>query len=158
VKTLYWWLILVAITIAYPLFLGDMSPYQSTVLVLIGIYIILAMSLDLLVGYAGQISLGHAAFFAIGAYTSGILCAHYAAEPIVALLFGMCFSGAISWVIGWSVLSLRGYYLAMATLGLTVITHTLIVGLQSLTGGASGLADIPSFRLAGFDFTNHVHY
>ncbi|MDZ7696318.1 MAG: branched-chain amino acid ABC transporter permease [Deltaproteobacteria bacterium] len=157
-KTLYWWLILLAVTIAYPLLLGGMSPYQSTVLILIGIYVILAMSLDLLVGYSGQISLGHAAFFAIGAYTSGILCARYAAEPIVALFLGMCFSGAISWIIGWSVLSLRGYYLAMATLGLTVITHTLIVGLQSLTGGASGLADIPSFRLAGFEFTNHVHY
>ena len=59
-----------------------MSAYKSGVLIFVGIYIILAVSLDLLMGFAGQISVGHAAFFAIGAYVSGILTAKYGAPPV----------------------------------------------------------------------------
>ena len=65
----------------YPPTLGGMSAYKSGILIFVGIYIILAVSLDLLMGFAGQISVGHAAFFAIGAYVSGILTA--STEPLL---------------------------------------------------------------------------
>jgi len=153
-----WWIILLLFIALYPPTLGGMSAYKSGILIFVGIYIILAVSLDLLMGFAGQISVGHAAFFAIGAYVSGILTVKYGASPLVALIAGMALSGAVAWAVGRPVLALKEYYLAMATLALNEIIVTLIIGLQWLTGGASGLRDVPSFSVPGFSFDNHVHY
>jgi branched-chain amino acid transport system permease protein len=152
-----WLLFFLAIAL-YPITLGGMSPYKSGILIFIGIYIILAVSLDLLMGYAGQISVGHAAFFAIGAYVSGILTVNWGIPPLPALLAGLVLSAAVAWAVGRPVLALKEYYLAMATLALNEIIVTLIIGLQSLTGGASGLRDIPAFSLFGFSFDNPIHY
>jgi branched-chain amino acid transport system permease protein len=88
---------------------------------------------------------------------SGVLTVKCGVSPSVALLAGMVLSGAVAWAVGRSVLDLKEYYLAMATLALNEIVVTLIVGLQSVTGGASGLRDVPSFSLLGFSFENHVH-
>ncbi len=154
----FWWIILVLFIALYPPTLGGMSAYKSGVLIFVGIYIILAVSLDLLMGFAGQISVGHAAFFAIGAYVSGILTAKYGAPPLVGLIGGMALSGVVAWAVGRPVLALKEYYLAMATLALNEIIVTLIIGLQWLTGGASGLRDVPAFSVPGFSFDNHVHY
>ena len=154
----FWWVLILLFIALYPPTLGGMSPYKSGILVFVGIYIILAVSLDLLMGYAGQISVGHAAFFAIGAYVSGILTARYGVPPVVALIGGMVLSAAVAWATGRPVMALKEYYLAMATLALNEIVVTLIIGLQWLTGGASGLRDIPAFSLFGFSFDNHIHY
>jgi branched-chain amino acid transport system permease protein len=154
----FWWVLILLFIALYPPTLGGMSPYKSGILVFVGIYIILAVSLDLLMGYAGQISVGHAAFFAIGAYVSGILTARYGVPPAVALIGGMVLSAGVAWAMGRPVLALKEYYLAMATLALNEIVVTLIIGLQWLTGGASGLRDIPAFSLFGFSFDNHIHY
>ncbi|HUJ88875.1 MAG TPA: branched-chain amino acid ABC transporter permease [Syntrophorhabdales bacterium] len=153
-----WWIILLLFIALYPPTLGGMSAYKSGIMIFVGIYIILAVSLDLLMGFAGQISVGHAAFFAIGAYVSGILTVKYGASPLVALIAGMALSGAVAWAVGRPLLALKEYYLAMATLALNEIIVTLIIGLQWLTGGASGLRDVPSFSVPGFSFDNHVHY
>ena len=152
------WAIMLALIALYPPTLGGMSPYRSGVLIFVGIYIILAVSLDLLMGYAGQISVGHAAFFAIGAYVSGILTAKYGAPPALAMIAGMALSAAVAWGVGRPVLALKEYYLAMATLALNEIIVTLIIGLQWLTGGASGLRDVPPFSIFGFSFDNQIHY
>jgi branched-chain amino acid transport system permease protein len=154
----FWWIIVLLFIALYPPTLGGMSAYKSGILIFVGIYIILAVSLDLLIGFAGQISVGHAAFFAIGAYVSGILTAKYGASPVVALIAGMALSGAVAWAVGRPVLALKEYYLAMATLALNEIVVTLIIGLQWLTGGASGLRDVPAFSVPGFTFDNHIHY
>lgn len=154
----FWWIIVLACIALYPPTLGGMSAYKSGILIFVGIYIILAVSLDLLIGFAGQISVGHAAFFAIGAYVSGILTATYGASPLMALIAGMALSGAVAWGVGRPVLALKEYYLAMATLALNEIVVTLIIGLQWLTGGASGLRDVPAFSVPGFAFDNHIHY
>jgi len=156
-KNLFIGLILLAIALCPPT-LGRISPYNNTVLILVGIYIILAVSLDLLVGVAGQISVGHAAFFAIGAYTSGILTAKCEIPPLVALVCGLVLSGLVAWAIGGAVLKLKGYYLAMATLGLNAIVVKLITGFSSLTGGASGLMGIPPFNIFGISLEDHSHY
>jgi branched-chain amino acid transport system permease protein len=154
----FWWIIVLLFIVLYPPTFGGMSAYKSGILIFVGIYIILAVSLDLLIGFAGQISVGHAAFFAIGAYVSGILTAKYGASPVVALIAGMALSGAVAWAVGRPVLALKEYYLAMATLALNEIVVTLIIGLQWLTGGASGLRDVPAFSVPGFTFDNHIHY
>lgn len=154
----FWWIPVLLFIALYPPTLGSMSSYKCGILIFIGIYIILAVSLDLLMGYAGQISVGHAAFFAIGAYASGIMTARYGVAPVLAMVAGMTLSAAVAWGMGRPVLALKEYYLAMATLALNEIVVTLIVGLQEFTGGASGLRDIPSFSIAGLTFANHVSY
>jgi len=153
-----WWVLIIACVALFPMTLGGMSPYRCGILVLAGIYVILAVSLDLLMGYTGQISVGHAAFFAIGAYVSGILTTSHGAAPLPAMIAGMVLAAAVAWIVGRPLLKLKEYYLAMATLALNVVVVTLIVGLQRLTGGASGLKDIPSFSLLGIGFDNQVRY
>ena len=152
------WLAAVLFIALYPVTLGGMSPYKSGILIFVGIYVILAVSLDLLMGFAGQISVGHAAYFAIGAYVSGILTVKAGVPPLPALLAGLLLSAGVAWASGRPVLALKEYYLAMATLALNEIVVTLIIGFQGLTGGASGLRDIPSFSLFGFGFDNPIHY
>ncbi len=97
--------------------------YYYTLLNFIGIYTLLVVGLNLLLGYAGQISLGHAAFFGLGAYTSGILTATYGVNPWLALVAGLVVSGLAAFLIGIPALKLRGYYLAMATLGFGIIVY-----------------------------------
>jgi branched-chain amino acid transport system permease protein len=156
--TRFWWVIVLLFIALYPPTLGGMSAYKCGILIFVGIYVILAVSLDLLMGYAGQISVGHAAFFAIGAYVSGILTAKYGISPLPAMVAGILLSSGVAWAMGRPVLALKEYYLAMATLALNEIVVTLITGMQSLTGGASGLRDIPPFSLFGFSFASHVTY
>jgi branched-chain amino acid transport system permease protein len=156
-KNVGWFLLLLLIAL-FPVTLGKISPYYNTVLILVGIYVILAVSLDLLIGFAGQISVGHAAFFALGAYTSGILTAKHSISPSVALLGGFFVSGLVAWGIGRAVLRLKGYYLAMATLGLNAVIVKLITGFATVTGGASGLLNIPPFQIFGLTLQDHAYY
>ena len=153
-----WWLIIVALVAVYPLIGGGKTAYWSGILIFAGIYVILAVGLDLLMGYTGQISVGHAAFFAVGAYTSAVLTTKYACPPLLAMFVGALLSGAFAWLIGRPVLALKEYYLAMATLAFNEIVITLIIGFEGLTGGASGLRDIPSFSIFGFVLSNQAHY
>ena len=126
------------------------NEYYFTLLNFIGIHTLLVVGLNLLLGYAGQISLGHAAFFGLGAYTSGILTATYGVNPWLALLAGLAVSGVAAFLIGIPALKLRGYYLAMATLGFGIIVYIILNEADGLTGGPSGLSGIPSLSLAGF--------
>ncbi|MGO9620212.1 MAG: branched-chain amino acid ABC transporter permease [Desulfobaccales bacterium] len=137
---------LVALAIAA----GLANEYYFTLLNFVGIHTLLVVGLNLLLGYAGQISLGHAAFFGLGAYTSGILTATCGVNPWLALLAGLVLSGSAAFLIGVPALKLRGYYLAMATLGFGIIVSIILNQTQALTGGPSGLAGIPPLTLAGF--------
>ncbi len=124
--------------------------YYYTLFNQIGINVILVVGLNLLIGYAGQISLGHAAFFGLGAYTSGILTATYQTNPWLALAAGLVLSGVVAVSLGVPALKLKGYYLAMASLGFGIIVFILFQEMSSLTGGPSGLIGISSLRLAGY--------
>jgi len=126
------------------------NSYDLTLINIIGIHAILVVGLNLLLGYAGQISLGHAAFFGLGAYTSGILTATYGLNPWLALPVGLLVAGAAAFLIGVPALKLKGYYLAMATLGFGIIVYITLKQAQGLTGGPSGLSGIPPLSLAGF--------
>jgi branched-chain amino acid transport system permease protein len=126
--------------------------YYFTLLNLIGLNVIVVLGLNLLMGYAGQISLGHAAFYGLGAYTSGILTATFKVDPLLALLAGLILSGLVAVLVGIPALRLRGFYLAMATLGFGIIVAIVFQQMDWLTGGPSGLMGIPSFRLPGVHF------
>ena len=118
--------------------------------VLFLIYLILVASLNLLMGYAGQISMAHAAFFGLGAYASGILSAKFAVSPWLGLLAAVGVSGMSALIVGWPSLRLRGHYLAMATLGFNAIVSVLFVELYAITGGPEGLSNVPGLSIAGF--------
>jgi branched-chain amino acid transport system permease protein len=134
------------------------SQYIFTILILIGIYSIVSIGLCLLIGYAGQISLGHAAFFGIGAYTSGILTVNYQISPWIAIVIGMVATFFIAYVIGIPILKLKGHFLALATLGINIIFFIIILGLNEWTGGAAGLIGIPNLSLFGISLTDKVYF
>jgi branched-chain amino acid transport system permease protein len=123
------------------------------IMVLAGIYACVTIGLNLLVGYAGQISLGHAAFFGVGAYTTAILCTRISWFPTwLGIILGGVLAGIVGWLVGVPVLKLKGHYLAMATLGLGEIAFILFVQLEGLTGGTVGILDIPTLSILGIEF------
>ncbi len=123
--------------------------YYLNVMIFIGIHTLLVVGLNLLMGYAGQISLGHAAFFGLGAYTSGILTATYQVSPWPAMLAAIALTVAVALLVGVPALKLTGYYLAMATLGFGIIVHICFKEIVGLTGGPSGLVGIPTLKIGG---------
>jgi branched-chain amino acid transport system permease protein len=136
---------------------GTIGHYLD-VMIFVGIYSLITMGLSLLMGYAGQISLGHAAFFGLGAYTSGILCTKLSMSPWLAMVAGVGLTALIAYIVGVPSLKLKGHYLAMATLGFGVIVNIFFNEEVDLTGGPSGFSDIPGLTAFGFSLDNDLHY
>jgi len=131
----FWYGLLAAVLLSAPWWASE---YMMTQLHFIGIYSIAGLGLMLLVGFTGQISLGHAAFLAVGAYTETLLQAagwpFWLTLPCAALL-----SAAVGIIVGLPALRLKGIYLAIATLAFGVIVEEILARWESLTGGNSGL-------------------
>ncbi|MGH3384321.1 MAG: ABC transporter permease subunit [Nocardioidaceae bacterium] len=106
------------------------------------IYSIAAIGLTLLMGLAGQVSLGQASFFAIGAYTQAILVTRYAWSGLLAAVVAVLLAALAAFVLGLALLRLRGHYLALATLGLGIII-TVVATESDFTGGTSGIFGVP---------------
>jgi branched-chain amino acid transport system permease protein len=128
-----------------PVFLQN--NYHLMVLNVSALNILVVLGLNLLMGYAGQISLGHAAFFGLGAYLSGILTTTYGFPTWPTMLLGMIVTGIVALAIGIPTLKLEGHYLVMATLGFNVIVYIVMIQLETVTGGPSGFAGIPRLAL-----------
>ncbi len=130
---------------ALPLVLrGD---YQRNIATAIGINTIVVLGLNLLMGYAGQVSLGQAAFVGLGAYASGILTTKLGLSPWLAMLAGVSLGAMIGAIVGVPLLKLRGHYLAMGTLGFGMIANIVMVQWESLTDGTVGIMSIPPLAL-----------
>jgi branched-chain amino acid transport system permease protein len=125
------------------------NDYFYDVAILVAMNAIVCVGLNLLIGYTGQISLGHAGFFALGAYGSGILAARYGWPAWASMPAAIVAVGALAFAVGRPTLRLKGHYLAMATLGLGVIVSIVLVTEDGLTGGPDGMA-VPPLELAGF--------
>lgn len=141
-------LILVAMLLALPLALPN--TYYFDIANRMAINAVLALGLNLLIGFAGQISLGHAGFFGVGAYASAVLTTHFGWTPIAALLAGGLLAGLLAAAIAPPIFRLRGHYLAMATLGLGVILAIVFKNEAQLTGGPDGMS-VPPFSMFGFE-------
>jgi len=111
------------------------------------INLVLVVGLALLFGYAGQISLGQAGFYGIGAYMAAILSTRMELPPFIGLIAAIIVPAAVGYVIGRPVLRLRGYYLAMVTAALGLILHTIFVEWVDVTGGYSGITGIPALSI-----------
>ena len=145
---------LAVIIIILPLFVE--SKYYFIVLNVIGLNTIVVVGLNLLIGFAGQISLGHAAFYGLGSYFSGILTVNYGFPLWPAMLVGMLATGAVAYLIEYPSLKLRGHYLVMATLGFGIIINILMGELEHFTGGHDGLMGIPPLTMGGLTFDNDL--
>lgn len=130
-----------------PLVVG--SGFYLNVLNFIALYSMVAIGLSLLVGYCGQLSISHSAFFAIGAYASAILSTRAGLPAAAAVIVSQCITPVLAWGIGVVVLRLGGHYLAIATLSFTIIVEILIKEMTPLTGGLQGLSSIPPITLGG---------
>ena len=121
---------------------GVIGSFWKLNILIIGVNIIMAASLNLINGYTGQFSLGHAGFMAVGAYVSVVLTANLHVPFLVALLAGGAAAGALGCLIGLPTLRLSGDYLAIATLGLSEIIRIVLMNIQYV-GGAAGFSGIP---------------
>ncbi len=115
-----------------------------------GVLFIALLGLDVLMGYCGQVSLGHAAFVATGAYTTAICCTRFSLPPLVAATAGLAVSLASATVVSLVTVRLRGNYMALATMAFGLLIDSLIVGVSDLTGGPSGVTGIPNFSIGNF--------
>lgn len=109
-------------------------------------------------GFAGQISIGQAAFYGVGAYTSAVLTTTYGWSPWVSLLFSVALPAIVAYILGHTMARLHGYYLAMATLAFGIVIHVLLVEWKTVTKGASGFYGIPKIELFGFTFRQGLSY
>ena len=129
-------LALLAAALVFPMFVT--LPYPRDVAIRIFLFATLAQAWNILAGYCGQISLGHAIFFGAGAYTSGVFVAREIASPWLAMVVGALIALALSQLIGAPVFRLRGHYFAIATIAVGEIVHILAVNWDFI-GAARGL-------------------
>lgn len=124
---------------------GIIDPFYEITVVNVFINIILAVGLNLIVGFSGQLSLGHAGFMAIGAYSTGVLLRMMPSIPgfLLSILVGTLLAGVAALIVGVPTLRLKGDYFAIATLGASEIIRVLILNLPDLTNGAVGISGIP---------------
>jgi len=127
--------------------------YILHILVITGIYVILTLSLNLVVGYTGLAALGHAAFSCVGAYASSLLVLNYGLSPWIGLIVGACVAAILGALIGIPSLRLKGDYLAIATFGLGIIVYSIAKNWVSVTRGPMGLPGIPGFSVFGLQLS-----
>ncbi|MEO3926868.1 branched-chain amino acid ABC transporter permease [Micromonosporaceae bacterium B7E4] len=133
-----------------------LSGSHLTVYILLGLAVMVTVGLSLLMGYAGQISLGQASFYAIGGYTAGLLSVH-SLPPVLGLLAAPLVSAAFAVVVGVPLLRLRGHHLAFATLAMQLILLSLVAR-ADWAGGAIGLQGIPRLSVGGYEFADDISY
>jgi len=132
--------------------------YLIHILIIAGIYIILTLSLNLIVGFTGLAALGHIAFAAIGAYTSSLLALHFGVSPWIGLIAGAILASLLGLIIGFPSLRLKEDYLAIATFGLGIIVYSVAKNWIGLTRGPMGLPGIPPFSVFGLEISSVWSY
>jgi len=133
-----------AIVIILPLFFP--SAYYYRVGALVFIFALAAVGLNLLMGFAGQVSLGHAGFLGIGAYSVAIGAVHFGLPSWLCLFAGVMLSGGIAFAVGRPILRLKGHYLAVATLGFGLLVAIILTNEADWTGGPDGM-NVPTLTL-----------
>jgi branched-chain amino acid transport system permease protein len=124
------------------------NPYHLHTLIMAGIFAVLALSLNLLLGYTGQLSLGHAAFFGIGAYASGLLTVKLEWSPWLGLIAAVALPAVAGWVIGRLALKIRGAYFVLLTISFAGVVSLVSVNWMELTNGPLGLPGVPALAIA----------
>lgn len=145
------------IALIWPI-IGSGQAYLLRTSVVILLYIVLALSLNFVLGFTGQLSMGHAAFYALGAYTVAILTVDFKVSFWIALLCAAVIAGIFGFILGMPTLRLKGDYLAIVTIGFGEIIRLVLVNWIGLTKGPSGIPGIPSPSIFGFKINNNTSY
>lgn len=122
-----------------------------------GINAIIVLGLNLLIGFAGQISFGHAGFLGLGAYATAVLPTHWGWHPVAAMAAGAVAAGLLAGLLSYPIFKLKGHYLAMATLGLGIILNLVFRNETALTGGPDGMP-VPAMELLGLELSTDRHW
>ena len=146
-------LVILILAILFPIVFSH--PYIVGIGVISGIYIILALGLNLITGYMGIISIGHAAFFGIGAYTAALLALRFHWSFLLTFLAAAVMSALFGLLLGIPTLRLSGPYLPIVTLSFCEITRIMETNWRDLTRGPLGLPGIPGFSLFGFSINDN---
>ena len=147
---------IIAVFVGVPPFITNM--YYIQVLVFIGIYSMLALSLNLLNGYVGLLSIGHAAFYAIGAYASAKLSKELGLPWVLSLVGSGAIAGFFGYLLAKPTLRLSGIYLTLVTLGFNMILFLVLQNWMGFTNGPLGIMDIPPPSLAGWVLSSRLQY
>ncbi len=153
-STMIWYMLLILTFLIVPIFIGV---YWVSLLCFVVIYSIVALGMNLLTGYTGQVSLGHAAFFAVGSYTSAIMTMSHGISFWLALPISGIFAAILGIFIGLPALRLKGLYLAIATMGFGFIVEEIIARWESVTNGANGML-VQRPRLGPIDFNSDLAF
>lgn len=145
------WIALSIFLVALPFVFSN--PYFLTVVAKIGCYVILGLGLNILTGYTGLVSLGHAGFVAIGAYTASLLTVKAGCPFFPAMLVGMLAAALIGVLVGLPTLRVTGTYLSIITLGFGEIVKMVLMNWQKVTNGTLGIKNIPKPQIFGLKFT-----
>jgi branched-chain amino acid transport system permease protein len=135
-----------------------LNDYYLDVLVLAGLYVVLALGLNIVVGVAGLLDLGYISFYAIGAYTYALLSTKFGVSFWLALPLGGAAAAVLGAFLGIVTLRLRGDYLAIVTLGFIHIVHLVLNNWDSVTNGPNGIIGIARPAIAGFVFSRPIHF
>jgi branched-chain amino acid transport system permease protein len=134
------------------------NPYYAHVLIMFFFYAYLALAWNIVGGYAGQLSLGHAVFYGLGAYTSTLLFLHLQLSPWLGMVAGGALAAMVSVLIGYPTFRLRGPFFAMSTLAVLEVFRILTVYFSDLTGGSTGLSIPIRFGLGSLVFQGKAPY
>lgn len=132
--------------------------YIFYILILVDIFIILAVSLNLLMGFTGLISMAHAGFMAIGAYATTLLLVRLGVNFLLTLPVGIAVAAVVSGLIAFPSLRVKGEHYIIASFGLQIILYSIILNWVSLTNGPFGFSGIPRPRLGSFTFNTYGSY
>lgn len=150
----YFWIAGVAVLALIPL---GLSNYGWYILAVTMVYALVALSLNILTGMGGQISIGHAGFWALGAYASAIAMTKFGAPFVVAIFVGGAVAGVFGALVALPALRVTGHYLAIATLAFAILVQQVLFEWESVTGGRQGLA-VPRPSLAGYELQSDLSY
>jgi branched-chain amino acid transport system permease protein len=139
--------VLALVIAALPLAIAN--DYFYDVAILVAFNAVVCVGLNLLIGYAGQISLGHAGFFGLGGYATAVLASRYGWPSLAALAAAIVGVAVLALFVGRPILKLKGHYLAMATLGLGIIVSIVLSTEDRITGGPDGM-EVPALAVFGY--------
>ncbi|HJB16466.1 MAG TPA: branched-chain amino acid ABC transporter permease [Candidatus Blautia excrementipullorum] len=142
------------------LFLAAISnnAYYLTIFVFCGIYVIAVSGLDILFGYSGQISLGHAMFYASGAYTSGILTTKFGVNPWLAILAGLLVTALLSFIVALPASRLVHQFLALLTIAAGNMMYVFLSKATSITNAMAGIRQIPDLSIFGYELHSNLSF
>jgi len=148
-------LLLTGILIVVPFSFPNDFYYEIAILALLNALI--CIGLNLLMGYAGQVSLGHGAFAGLGAYISVVLSSNYELSPLLSIFIAIMIMGVLAFIISKPILNLKGHYLAMATLGIGIIINIVLEVEDEITGGSDGMS-VDSLSVFGYEFNDSISW